>query len=149
MVNTESLQKLHDIWLKYVNSSDAKDSIRQQFRKATRKVVHDHYTPADDKHEAVAPLSWSFGMLAMGLYHVANHHIRQFWSTGVVDSKDLPTNPICNPLFVYTSIAGDKFVVNYSTTPLAIFHLATAVTELETGDRLGRPSIVRTNEAIE
>ena len=50
--------------------------------------------------------------------------MRQFWSTGVADKKDIPKDPICNPLFVFSSAAGDKFVVNYRTTPLAIFHFA-------------------------
>jgi hypothetical protein len=116
MVNTESLQKLRDIWLKYVNTSDEMDSIHQQFQKATKKVVHDHYSPAHDKHEAITSLTRSFGMMATGSVRVANHHMKQFWSIGVVDSKDLPTNPICNP----SSFTHPLLVINSSsiTAPL-------------------------------
>src|SRR5271155_2865009 len=133
VVNTETLQKLREIWSEYANALNSKDSIQNQFQKATRKVVVDHYSPVNhDEHEVISPLTRSFGIMAMGSNSVASHHMQQFWSSGVADSEDRPTDPICNPLFVYTSVAQDKFVVNYSTTPLAIFHLASVVTEFET-----------------
>jgi hypothetical protein len=146
VVNTETLQKLREIWSEYANALNSKDSIQKHFQKATRKVVDDHYSPVgDDQHEYISPLTRSFGIMATGSNSVASQHMQQFWSSGVADSEDRPIDPIWNPLFVYTSVAQDKFVVNNSTTPLAIFHLASVVTEFETETLFGRPRPARTS----
>jgi len=49
-----------------------------------------------------------------------------YWKTGVTANKDLPSTPICNPLFMYSSVASDTFAVNTGRTPLGILRVSHA-----------------------
>ena len=125
ILNTETLRKINTIWTKYANASDAKGEVHKQFRDAIEKIVREHYTASDKpESQSIPSLTRSFGLPGLNSIRTTNLLMQQFWSTGVADRKDIPKDPICNPLFVFSSAAGDKFVVNYKTTPLAIFHFA-------------------------
>jgi len=123
ILDTETLQKVNAIWTKYANASNSKGEIHKHFREAIEKIVREHYTESDKPHhESIPSLTRSFGLLSVNSIHVSSLLMQQFWATGVTDKRDLPTDPICNPLFVFSAVAGDKFVLNWKMTPLAIFH---------------------------
>ena len=125
IINSETLQKLHNIWLKYANASPSYDATNLQIRRTIETVVHDHY-PYETENEVIVPLTRSFGVMAMAWRDVAFTHMKEFWGTCATDVSDLgfPDNPVWNPLFVFTDVGGESFAVNFSTTPLAIFQFA-------------------------
>jgi hypothetical protein len=125
IINTETLRKLHNIWLKYANASPSYDATNSQIRQAIETVVRNHY-PYETENEVIVPLTRSFGMMAMTWTNVAFTHMKEFWGTCATDVNDLgfPNNPVWNPLFVFTDVGGESFAVNFSTTPLAIFQFA-------------------------
>ena len=125
IINTETLRKLHNIWLKYTNASPSYDALNSHIRQTIETVVCDHY-PYDSEDEVVVPLTRSFGMMAMAWNSIAFTHMQEFWGTCATDVMDLgfPDNPVWNPLFVFTDVGGDRFTVHFSTTPLAIFQFA-------------------------
>lgn len=129
MLNDETLDILHHFWLKYANASST-----NAFKAEFKKVGNDYYPQPNNKiaeHELIPPLTRSFGMLAIASRDVAGDHMRQFWANGVVDSADLPKDPIWNPLFSNSK----SFAVHYSTTPLAIYHFATTTND-SSGEKL-------------
>src|SRR5947207_768828 len=86
--NTETLRKLHNIWLKYANASPSYDAINLQFRQTTEKVVRDHY-PYNTENEVIVPLTRSFGIKAITWKDVAFTHMQEFWGTCATDVGDL------------------------------------------------------------
>jgi hypothetical protein len=143
IINTETLHKLHDIWLKYANTSTDTLDMHKQLRQATEEVYTDDYCLADpeNEHGPVTPVTSSFGMMAMSYRDVAFEHMIQYWGAGAADIMDLgladKSQPICIPLIVFSSVAGDRFAVRSFTTPLAIFHLAHAATSDAQPQRFG------------
>ena len=138
MVNSETLHSLRDLWSQYSNS---KRSVYPDFRRRIESVLRERYS-FDMKNESIAiPLSRSLGVEATETTIISNRHMQQFWKTGVADIKDLPNDPLTNPLFLYTRKARDKFIVNDQTNPLAIFHLVTA----RLGEDVAEPSDQSTN----
>jgi hypothetical protein len=128
IVNEETLHKLNKIWSKYTHASDAKDAVHKQFRDAMDKIFHKHYSPSlEPEHPSIPPLTRSFGLRAVNSIQTSRVLMQQFWSTGVADKKDIPNDPILNPLFVFSSVAGDKFALSPEITPLSIFHFAQLV----------------------
>jgi hypothetical protein len=125
IVNEETLHKLNKIWSKYANASDAKDAGHKQFRDAVDKIFNEHHSPAlEPEYPLIHPLTRSFGLMAIHSIQTSKVLMQQFWSTGVADKKDIPNDPILNPLFIFSSAAGDKFALSHEITPLAIFHFA-------------------------
>ena len=120
MVNSETLHALRDIWSKYSNS---KRVVYPDFRNGIDRVFVEHYKFSHGFDLRAIQLNRSFGFKAMGTRLVSNRHMEQFWKNGVAYPPDTPKEPISNPLFLYTSTARDKFVVNHETNPLTIFHL--------------------------
>ena len=59
---------------------------------------------------------------------VLKQRFRNFWNIGTTsfDEKAISQATLLNPTFVYTS-AGDRFMVNVGTDPLANFHLSSAM----------------------
>ena len=55
---------------------------------------------------------------------------RKFWKSGTVCPREEVQSRQCNPLFVFSSLANDKFAIHWSTNPLCGFHLAPSITEL-------------------
>jgi hypothetical protein len=123
MVNSETLHALRDLWSKY---SQSKRFVYPDFRNRMERVFVQHYKPSHSSDLRASQLSRSFGIMATGSRIISNRHTEQFWKNGVADIEDTPKDPISNPLFLHTSSARAKFVVNHQTKPLAIFHLVTA-----------------------
>jgi MYND finger len=120
IVNDETLHILRDYFIKYSTILTSQSSIDKQFKAAIRKIFRQYYGGDD----FFSTLTRSFGVLAVASIVVANHHMKQFWEFGVTDIDDLPKTPLCNPLFLYSSTAGDNFAVNSRINSLATYHLA-------------------------
>jgi hypothetical protein len=122
IVNSESLRKLHNIWQKYSSVSPSYDAIDSDFRKTTENLLRKHY-PFKTDREIVVPLTRSFGLSALSWKEVALGHLQNFWGALASDVHDLglPDIPVWNPLFVFTSLAGEKFSVNYTIPPTGNF----------------------------
>jgi hypothetical protein len=129
VVNSETLQLLGKMWHKYLNSSTSKCATYDAFYAASRKVYAEHNRDSNSSffHR---PLSRSFGMFLTHEIARADKLIAEFWKHGVSDVNDFPKDPICNPLFVYSSIAGDRFAMSPDTSPLTCFHLDSIILEL-------------------
>jgi len=62
--------------------------------------------------------------------NLTEHYANYFWKSGSLDKPSRPNERQCNPLAVFSAVAGDRFSVHYRTNPLAGFHLAASLTEL-------------------
>jgi hypothetical protein len=125
MVDTNTLIILHEYWLKYVNINDTDRKLYNHFKAECKKAFESY-------HMSKAPrnLLRSFGVHALLVAELAANLFTQFWQTGGVEHQNITKRRFCNPLFVYSSAAGDRFAVHYGTNPLAGFHLATALTDI-------------------
>ena len=137
MVNIETLHKVRDLWLKYISMYHSPDKdvladVDRQVKAYTRQVVREYYGRDGnvDEHQKVPSLTNSFGILAARSIHCAQAYMSNYWTTGITpgDDSDLDS-PILNPLFHYTSVAGDKFVLDHTMAPLAIYHLWNSVAD--------------------
>jgi hypothetical protein len=131
IANTETFRALRLIWAKYTTPLRSESPVSEQFHAAIKQVFDKHY----NKDGFTSTVTRSFGALAMHAgdmtaRDITINHMQQFWKHGVVDPEDLPGELLCNPLFVYSSIADDTFAVHPDTSPLAVFHLAPALTNL-------------------
>ena len=131
IANTETFRALRLIWAKYATPLSSESPVSEQFLAAIKQVFDKHY----NNDAFTSTVTRSFGALAMHTgdmtaRDIAINHMQQFWKHGVVDPEDLPGELLCNPLFVYSSIADDNFAVHPDTSPLAVFHLAPALTNL-------------------
>ena len=137
MVNIETLDKVRDLWLKYISMYHSPDrdvlaDVNRQVKVYTRQVVTEHYSRDGivDEHQKVPSLTSSFGILAARSTHCAQAYMSNYWTTGITPGADSDFDvPILNPLFHYTFAAGDKFVLDHTTTPLAIYHLVDSVAD--------------------
>ena len=75
-------------------------------------------------------LTRSFGARFQDGMPIAAHYMPLFWKTGSVDAVGDVRSHRCNPLFVYSSLAADKFAIHWQSNPLSGFHLATSITRL-------------------
>src|SRR5271170_7031775 len=123
MVNSETLHALRDLWSKY---SESNRVAYPDFRNRMERVFVQHYKFSHSSDLRATQLTRSFGFKATGSRIISNRQSEQFWKNGVADIKDTPKDPISNPLFLHTSSARAKFVVNHQTNPLARFLLVTA-----------------------
>jgi hypothetical protein len=115
----ETLRQLHRYWLKCSQTPTRK--VYEQTQTAMREVFSK--LKAEDDELVIAPLIRSFGPDA-GLWQcIASSHICEYWTFGVADTLDSPKQPICNPLFLYSSVAGDQFAIHKNTHPLSVFNL--------------------------
>ena len=131
IANAETFRALRIIWEKYVTPLPSDSPVSKRYHTAIKRVFDKHYNNED----FTATVTRSFGALAMSAGDmtaraIAANHMQQFWKYGVVDPEDLPGERLCNPLFVYSSVAGDSFAVHPDTSPLAVFHLAPALSNL-------------------
>ena len=126
IANAETFRALRLFWEKYVTPLHSDTPVCKGYRTAIKQVFDKHY----NNEHFTATVTRSFGPLAMGARDIAVSHMQHFWKYGVVDPEDLPGGRLCNPLFVYSSVAGDSFAVHPDTSPLAAFHLAPALTNL-------------------
>src|SRR5436190_6036381 len=123
VINEETLTSLRDFFTKYASASPN----RSQFKAAVNKIYRQCYK---DVQGFISVLTKSFGVLAAASLIISNHHTQQFWESGVADIADLPNSTMVNPLFVYSSIASDKFAVNSAIDPLSAYHLSAFLPEL-------------------
>ena len=131
IADAETFHALRLIWAKYVTTLRSDSPVSKRFHTAIKQVFDKHY----NNNAFTATVTRSFGALAMNAGEmtaggIAVNHMQQFWKHGVVDPEDLPVERLCNPLFVYSAIAGEDFAVHPDTSPLAVFHLAPALTNL-------------------
>ena len=127
MVDSETLNILHEFWTKYANfKSDRKlyDSLKSDCKRTWDR----HIGPGSSWG-----LSRSFGPRVLDSTKIAVHHAQAFWETGNVESQNVSQQQSCNPLFIYSYASGDRFSVHYATNPLAPFHLGTGLTKLAPG----------------
>jgi MYND finger len=120
LVNDETRDSLRELFTTYSNAPKTEQSISKDFKSAAKNVFRTYY----DKKDFPPTLTRSFGILATYSTAVASLHMQQFWEYGVADLCDRPKATICNPLFVYSGLAGDKFAVNSGSNPLAVYPLS-------------------------
>jgi hypothetical protein len=58
--------------------------------------------------QSIPQLTKLFGLMALNSMQTCNVLMQQFWSTGVADKEDIPSDPMLNPLFV-----GDRFALHH------------------------------------
>jgi hypothetical protein len=127
-MNVETLSACRKIWTNYKDFSSSPDNypkvIAQVHQICSKYEVH-WRMPTDGSLPKVhlPSLTASFGTSINKADVVTLYHMNQYWSLGVTDKNDLPDRRFVSPLFVYTRIAHDKFILEPDTTPLTIFHL--------------------------
>ena len=127
IINTETLHLLHIIWNQYAKMASTDPSVDSHFRLSVKNLFTKYY---GDEKPWVSPLTWSFGIFGAHTQAIARHHMTQFWKTGVADIQNIPERVYCNPLFIYSASAKDKFAVNHLSNPLTAYHLSTAFSNL-------------------
>ena len=127
IINTETLHLLRIVWEQYAKMASSDPSVDSHFRLSVKNVFKKYY---GDEKAWVSPLTWSFGVFGAHTQAIARHHMAQFWKTGVADIQNIPERLYCNPLFVYSASAKDKFAVNHLSNPLTAYHLSTAFPNL-------------------
>lgn len=125
IVNEETLSSLRSIFTSYANSLVSKTKLFQKSRVAMDQVYRKYY--CDD---FPPKLTRSFGVLAPASVGIANSHTQEFWGSGYSDINDFDRSPLYNPLFAYSSAAGDTFTVHLETNPLAAYHLSAVFPDL-------------------
>ena len=123
IINEETFTSLRDFFTKYASASPN----HSQFKAGANKIFRQYYK---DVQGFTSILTRSFGVLAPASLIIANHHTQQFWESGVTDISELHNATMVNPLFAYSSIAGDQFAVNSAIDPLSAYHLSAFLPEL-------------------
>jgi MYND finger len=128
IVNLETFRVIRDVWLKYDNPKTSERVFIEQFKSAHTRISRKYQNEAEKF--TTAAFTRSFGVQGMGASYVSSNYMLQFWKTGIADLQTRP-NAVCNPLFAYSSAdIGPKFAVHFSTSPLAVYHLGTALVDL-------------------
>ena len=125
MVNVETLNLLQQFWRKYSIYTNPSQSNYGQFEMDCKTVI--------SRMEPLLQTPWlarSFGPRVHESTPIAAHYTSKFWKSGTVDPRGEVQPRQCNPLFVFSSFANDKFAIHWSTNPLCGFHLAPSITEL-------------------
>jgi MYND finger len=144
-MNLETLSACRKIWSHYMafcEPGDDHPKIVTQVKQVCSKYMEHWHIPRDAPPKVHLPsLTASFGTSIGRADLITLYHMNQYWTRGVTDVNDEPNQPFVNPLFVYTQIAHDKFILERDTTPLTIFHLRGA------GEHCERMGIVSHNLA--
>ena len=125
MVNVETLNLLQQFWRKYSIYTDPDRRKYDQFQMDCKTAI--------SRMKPLLQTPWltrSFGPRVHESTPIAAHYTSKFWKSGTVDSRGQVQSRQCNPLFVFSSLANDKFAVHWSSNPLCGFHLAPSITEL-------------------
>ena len=106
IVNTETLQILQRYWRQYSSTNIA---YMEGFKAGVRKTYNRHYKDiqsVDPRMEAV----------------------KRFWANGTITSGASASKlSYCNQLFAYSGISGSRFSIDKNTSPLAGFHVCSAL----------------------
>ena len=125
MINVETLNLLNEYWSMYSTYSDPDRKHYDSF-KADCKITIARVEPL----LKTPSLTKSFGARFREGMPIAAHYMSLFWKTGTVDAIGDARSLRCNPLFVYSSLAANKFAIHWQSNPLSGFHLATSITNL-------------------
>ena len=125
IVNTDTLQSLHEYWSKYASFTDPDRRKYITFRHQCKDFYF--ITPRYSASQGLQMNARSFGPRIANTSKMTEYYVNQWWKHGRVD-KVIGTD--LNPLFLYSSCGGDKFSMHYRTNPLNGYHLAAGVTEM-------------------
>jgi hypothetical protein len=135
-MNIETLSACRKIWSNYKDYSSFPDNYSQvaaQVYQVSSKYEQHLHLPTDGLRPPVhyPSVTASFCISWGKADPVTPIVLTQYWSCGVTNLNDRPNERFINPLFVYTRIAHDKFILEPDTTPLTIFPLRGAGEQCE------------------